>query len=200
MLCAVVSLLIPNEYAILRPGLAPFPYTEPPASSLRAVASSPPASHPLPPGRRRCGPVARSLAGPGMRGWPLNRTGPSGLRDSCRTREDKAARSGVGPSDRLRRALRTGPEPRPSTRGNAYGAGGGGRGQATARESPWDPLVCTSTRREINRPRLLGRSAPGRGVWGVWRWPIFCWTRKRFSVLPWLILNVPSRGNITFMT
>lgn len=126
MLCAVVSLLIPNEYAILRPGLAPFPYTEPPTSSLRAVASSPPASHPLPPGRRRCGPVARSLAGPRMRGWPLNRTGPSGLRDSCRTREDKAARSGVGPSDRLRRALRTGPEPRRSTHGNGYGAGGAG--------------------------------------------------------------------------
>lgn len=97
-----------------------------PASSLRAVASSPPASHPLPPGRRRCGPLAGSLAGPGMRGWPLNRTGPSGLRDSCRTREDKAARSGAGPSDRLCRALRTGTEPRPSTRRNAYGAGGAG--------------------------------------------------------------------------
>lgn len=63
-----------------------------------------------------------------MRGWPLNRTGPSGLRDSCRTREDKAARSGVGPSDRLRRALRTGLEPRRSTHGNAYGAGGAGPG------------------------------------------------------------------------
>lgn len=126
-----------------------------PASSLRAVASSPPASHPLPPGRRRCGPVARSLAGPGLRGWPLNRTGPSGLRDSCRTREDKAARSGAGPSDRLRRALRTGTEPRRSTHGNGYGAGG-----ARARPPPGGHRGTRSS------AHLHGGRSIAHGCWG----------------------------------